>query len=112
MKIQGGAVASPTPKSDWNQTDPTRADYIKNKPDPLVASDPNNDGHVVLGGGLSGGGGGSGGTGEDGGYYIPYVSDSGFLSWTPSKSSMPGVSGTNIVNLVLAALPMAEGGSY
>ena len=31
-KIIGNIVGVPNPKSDWNQTDPTKADYIKNKP--------------------------------------------------------------------------------
>ena len=29
----GNTVGVPNPRSDWNQTDPTKADYIKNKPD-------------------------------------------------------------------------------
>ena len=33
MKIQGNTVGTPTPRSDWNQNDPKKADYIKNKPD-------------------------------------------------------------------------------
>ena len=49
----------------------------------------------------SGGGGGSTGgeagkDGEDGGYYKPSVSNSGNLSWTASKSDMPGVATVNI----------------
>lgn len=32
-KIIGNTTATPNPKPDWNQTDPTKADYIKNKPD-------------------------------------------------------------------------------
>ena len=32
MKIRGTTVSTPTPKPDWNQTDPSKADYIKNKP--------------------------------------------------------------------------------
>lgn len=32
-KIIGTPVGTPTAKSDWNQTDETQADYIKNKPD-------------------------------------------------------------------------------
>lgn len=31
-KIIGITVGSPLPKSDFNQTDPTKGDYIKNKP--------------------------------------------------------------------------------
>ena len=31
--IIGVTVGTPVPQSDWNQTDPNRADYIKNKPD-------------------------------------------------------------------------------
>ena len=73
--------------------------------------------------------------GEDGGYYIPVVSSSGNLSWTPSKSDMPPVESVNIkgapgvtpkkgvdyytdadkeemVSAVIAALPDAEGGSF
>lgn len=37
-----------------------------------------------------GGGSGSGGTGEDGGYYMPTVTD-GYLSWEASKEGMPAV---------------------
>jgi hypothetical protein len=32
-KIIGNTTATPNPQSDWNQTDETKADYIKNKPD-------------------------------------------------------------------------------
>ena len=32
-EIIGNTTATPTPRSDWEQTDPTKADYIKNKPD-------------------------------------------------------------------------------
>ena len=31
-KIRGNTVGTTTPRSDWNQTDPTKADYILNKP--------------------------------------------------------------------------------
>ena len=31
-KIIGGTTTTPMRISDWNQTDPNRADYIKNKP--------------------------------------------------------------------------------
>ena len=33
MKITGTTASTTTPRSDWNQTDPRKADYIKNKPD-------------------------------------------------------------------------------
>jgi hypothetical protein len=42
-KIRGNTVGTSMPRPDWNQTDPTKADYIKNKPD-------------ISGGGGSGGG--------------------------------------------------------
>ena len=32
-KIIGNITATPYPRPDWNQTDETKADYIKNKPD-------------------------------------------------------------------------------
>ena len=32
MIIKGNTVGTPMPRSDWNQTDPTQADYIRNKP--------------------------------------------------------------------------------
>ena len=32
-EIIGNTTATPNPKPDWNQTDETKADYIKNKPD-------------------------------------------------------------------------------
>lgn len=31
-KIMGNIVGLPSPRSDWNQTDETKADFIKNKP--------------------------------------------------------------------------------
>ncbi len=31
-KIIGGTTSTPTPRSDWAQTNPNRADYIMNKP--------------------------------------------------------------------------------
>lgn len=33
MGIKGNTVGTPTPKSDWLQNNPNKADYIKNKPD-------------------------------------------------------------------------------
>ena len=38
----------------------------------------------------------TGAPGADGGYYTPTVSAAGDLTWTPSKSGMPAVSGANI----------------
>lgn len=32
-KIRGNTVGTSMPRPDWNQTDPSKADYIKNKPD-------------------------------------------------------------------------------
>ena len=32
-KVIGNTTATPNPRPDWNQTDPAKADYIKNKPD-------------------------------------------------------------------------------
>lgn len=72
-KIRGNTVGTSMPRPDWNQTDPSKADYIQNKPDidaivnagVLTVTDPNNDGRIVFeyggevvpGGGSSGGGG-------------------------------------------------------
>ncbi len=35
-RIIGNPVGVPNPKTDWNQTDPTKSDYLKNKPEHLV----------------------------------------------------------------------------
>lgn len=35
-KIIGDTTATPNPRPDWNQTDETKSDYIKNKPLPLI----------------------------------------------------------------------------
>lgn len=35
-KIIGNTTATPNPRPDWNQTDETKADYIKNKPTVLT----------------------------------------------------------------------------
>ena len=41
-KIIGNVVGIPNPKSDWNQTDERKADFIKNKPTILTAQDVKN----------------------------------------------------------------------
>ena len=38
-KIVGNAVGIPNPQSDWNQSDATKADFIKNKPMVLTEED-------------------------------------------------------------------------
>ena len=38
-KIIGNTTATPNPRPDWNQTDDTKADYIKNKPTVLTEED-------------------------------------------------------------------------
>ena len=38
-KIIGNTTATPNPRSDWAQTDSTKADYIKNKPIVLTEND-------------------------------------------------------------------------
>ena len=38
-KIIGNTTATPNPQPDWNQTNETKADYIKNKPDIILKSD-------------------------------------------------------------------------
>lgn len=38
-KIIGNTTATPNPRPDWNQTDETKADYIKNKPTVLTEDD-------------------------------------------------------------------------
>lgn len=35
-KIVGGVAATNMPVPDWNQTNPLRADYIKNKPNVIT----------------------------------------------------------------------------
>lgn len=37
-KIIGNTMMTPIPRSDWNQTDATKVDYIKNKPDVAALS--------------------------------------------------------------------------
>lgn len=47
-KIIGNTTATPTPISDWSQTNPNKADYIKNKPEiPSKISDLTNDAGYV-----------------------------------------------------------------
>ena len=45
-KIIGITVGTTTPRPDWNQTDPTKADYIKNKPSSVGGG----DGYVLTAG--------------------------------------------------------------
>lgn len=42
MSIKGNTVGTTTPRSDWSQTDPRKADYIKNKTRDIGASRLNN----------------------------------------------------------------------
>lgn len=48
---------------------------------------------------LAGSGGGTGSTGENGGYYTPSISENGILTWTPSKSDMPSISGSDLSSI-------------
>ena len=59
MKIKGNTVGTTMPRSDWAQTDPKKADYIKNKPSVL--------------------------DGEDGATFTPSISSNGTLSWSNDK---------------------------
>lgn len=56
-EIIGNTTATPNPKPDWLQTDPAKADYIKNKPEILTEDDVieiiENNGGVGGGGGSS-----------------------------------------------------------
>ena len=36
MKIRGNTIGIPNPQPNWDQTDPTQADYIRNKPTEYV----------------------------------------------------------------------------
>jgi hypothetical protein len=56
MKIVGNTVGTTIPKPDWNQTDPSKGDYIKNKPS---ATD-----------------------GVDGVTFTPHMDEEGNLSWS------------------------------
>lgn len=38
MKIRGTTISTPMPRPDWDQTNPKKADYIKNKPTDYVLS--------------------------------------------------------------------------
>ena len=38
-EIIGNTTATPNPRPDWNQTDPSKADYIKNKPQLVTPAD-------------------------------------------------------------------------
>ena len=59
MKIKGNTVGTTMPRSDWAQTDPKKADYIKIKPSVL--------------------------DGEDGATFTPSISSNGTLSWSNDK---------------------------
>ena len=47
-KITGNTTATPMPLADWSQTDASKADYIKNKPNiPTKTSELANDSNFV-----------------------------------------------------------------
>lgn len=68
-KIRGNTVGTTMPRPDWNQTDPTKADYIKNKPTNI--------------------GGGGGVT------FTPSVDEVGNLSWS-NDGGLPNPATVNI----------------
>jgi hypothetical protein len=47
-KIRGNTVGTTMPRSDWSQTDPTKADYIKNKPTGLGGTADDSGQNVAL----------------------------------------------------------------
>lgn len=59
-KIRGNTVGTSMPRSDWNQTDPNKADYIHNKPviiKSVNGATPDENGNVEVEGGSGGSGG-------------------------------------------------------
>ena len=86
MKIRGNTVGVPNPQPDWNQTDQTKANYIRNKPSSI----------------------GGGGYGESGATFTPAIDDSGTLSWTNDKG-LTNPDPVNLVDKVIDALPVYNG---
>lgn len=41
MKIRGNTVGTTTPRPDWNQSNPRKADFILNKPDVVLCVEQN-----------------------------------------------------------------------
>lgn len=93
MKIRGNTVGTPMAIPDWDQDNPLRANYIKNKPKnrllPVVTEEDNGKVAQVEGGkwvkkelSISPGG---GTPGENGATFTPSVSSSGVISWTNDK---------------------------
>lgn len=95
QRVEDKLIADPAGTSDNANApaDPTpsQAEQLQAQIDSLRKA-------IENGGGSEGGGGGtgSGEDGEDGGYYIPSVSDTGELTWAGSKADMPGVPAANI----------------
>ena len=74
--------------ADWNQTDETKADYIKNKPETTTVIDENsNDQQYVTAKAVYDyiTNNAVGGKGENGATFTPSVSDEGVISWTNDK---------------------------
>lgn len=95
-KIRGNTVGTPMPRSNFNQTDPNKADYIVGR-DKIVQTingvPPDENGNVVV----QGGGGGSGEAGADGFSPIAKVTqtDTGAVVTITDKS---GTTTATIVN--------------
>jgi hypothetical protein len=133
--IRGNTVGTTMPRPNWEQTDPTKADYILNKPVVVKSINgvtPDENGIVVLNS--------VGDPGSPGVTFTPSVSAEGVISWTndggldnPVSVNIKGPKGetgdagktpvkgtdyytaadkTEMVNAVLAALPTWTGGSY
>lgn len=118
MKIRGNTVGVPNPQPDWNQTDPKKANYIRNKPSVGESES-----------------GGSGGSGSDGfspiatveqtntGAIITIIDKKGTTTatvtngkdgqdgYTPQKGVdyFTEKDKTEMVNAVIAALPIYDG---
>lgn len=81
--IRGNTVGTTMPRPNWEQTDPTKADYILNKPVVVKSINgvtPDENGIVVLN--SVGDPGADGEDGKQGVTFTPSVSDAGVISWT------------------------------
>ena len=100
MKIRGNTVGTPMAVPDWNQTNPNKADYIKNKPEDRLLPEAYGEGagcillliedkwcvvdvtSVII-------------PGKDGATFTPSVSTDGVISWTNDKG-LPNPPSVNI----------------
>lgn len=115
MIIRGNTVGTPTPRSNWDQTDPKKADYIKGKEAvdaAIQAAQKTADDHrkdKVNPHGVT-----AEQVGARPNTWMPTASDVGARpnTWMPSAADVGAVTESQVSDMINEALGVIENGTY